>query len=357
VLFQRFARDGGAELPKPTNVSRSPDVFSWLPRLSFGSDSTEVFVLWQEIVFSGGSHGGEIFFAFSTDGGTTFSAPQNLSNTTAGAGKGRLSRQSWHNGSIALERGQNGELWAAWTEYEGRLMLSRSTDRGRSFSAPLRVAGSDAEPARGPTLAAGMDGKLFLGFTVGEDPSADIRVARSDDGGQTFSALRVVRDTKGHSDAPALGMDGRGTLHLVYAESRGGPNEPYGIVHLRLDGELATRGEPVSVFDPRRGREAAGFPSLAFDDKGRMYVVFEHYPDHARRPHGLGFAFSTDGTSFSTPGLVPGTRGAELGSNGGRQGLLMEKISVSHDGTIGVVNSSFDRDRASRVRLIRGSLD
>jgi hypothetical protein len=46
-----------------------------------------------------------------------------------------------------------------------------------------------------------------------------------------------------------------------------------------------------------------------------------------------------------------------VGSKGGRQGLLMEKLSVSHDGTIGVGNSSFDRGRASPVRLIRGSLD
>jgi hypothetical protein len=34
-----------------------------------------VYVLWQEIVFSGGSHGGEIFFARSRDGGQTWSAP------------------------------------------------------------------------------------------------------------------------------------------------------------------------------------------------------------------------------------------------------------------------------------------
>ena len=96
IFFQLYGPDGKPRLKAPVNVSRSPDVFSWLPRLLFASrDAREIYVLWQEIVFSGGTHGGEIFFARSTDGGRTFGAPINLSNTIAGAGKGRLTRRRW----------------------------------------------------------------------------------------------------------------------------------------------------------------------------------------------------------------------------------------------------------------------
>lgn len=76
------------------NVSRSPAIFSWLPRIVLAND--HVHVIWQEIVFSGGTHGGEIFFARSTDGGATFADPVNLSRSINGDGKGGAAQpRSW----------------------------------------------------------------------------------------------------------------------------------------------------------------------------------------------------------------------------------------------------------------------
>src|SRR5690606_33514339 len=79
VYFQRYAPGGAPILPRAVDVSRTPDVFSWLPRLALRGD--DVYVLWQEIVFSGGSHGGDILFARSRDGGRTFEPPLNLSRS------------------------------------------------------------------------------------------------------------------------------------------------------------------------------------------------------------------------------------------------------------------------------------
>lgn len=60
VFFQRFPAEGAAQLGSPTNISRSPEIFSWLPRVVFpNGDASRVYVLWQEIIFSGGTHGGE----------------------------------------------------------------------------------------------------------------------------------------------------------------------------------------------------------------------------------------------------------------------------------------------------------
>ncbi|MHC4447344.1 MAG: hypothetical protein ACYSXF_06135 [Planctomycetota bacterium] len=68
IYFQLYAPDGNAQLEESVNVSASPNIFSWLPRMMMTSDDPiEVYLLWQEIVFSGGTHGGEIFFARSTD--------------------------------------------------------------------------------------------------------------------------------------------------------------------------------------------------------------------------------------------------------------------------------------------------
>jgi len=167
-----FGKQGEA-----VNVSRSPRTFSWLPRIALGAGA-DVFVLWQEIIFSGGSHGGDILFARSQDGGATFSAPLNLSSSVAGDGKGRIDKDRWHNGSLDLALGADGAVYTAWTEYEGALWLRRSADGGRTFSRKLRIA--DPKPARAPSLAVAGN-TLYLAWTVGDDPSADIRVAKSSD--------------------------------------------------------------------------------------------------------------------------------------------------------------------------------
>ena len=160
----------------PFMVGASPGITWSEPRV--GIDDDHVYVFWQEIVFSGGSHGGEAFFARSTDGGESFSEPMNLSETADGVGKGRLTENHWHNGSHDLIIGPDGTVHVAWTAFEGALHYSRSEDGGETFAEPTRVAGDDELPARGPSLAA--DGEqVVMAWTVGEDPAADIRASYS----------------------------------------------------------------------------------------------------------------------------------------------------------------------------------
>src|SRR5919106_1205850 len=191
VLFQRFSAEG-RKLGQSVNVSRSPAVFSWLPRIAVDSKQ-RVFVLWQEIIFSGGSHGGDILFARSEDGGRNFSAPLNLSRSLAGDGKGRINKDMWHNGSLDLALGSDGALYAAWTEYEGALWVRRSSDGGSTFSEKVRI--NDAKPARAPSLAVS-NGTVYLAWTVGDDEAADIRVAKSVNAAATFGAPLIVERSK-----------------------------------------------------------------------------------------------------------------------------------------------------------------
>ncbi len=313
------------------NVSRSPHTFSWLPRLITSPAAPDVFhLLWQEIVFSGGSHGGDILYARSQDGGRSFSAPLNLSRSVGGDGKGRTSREHWHNGSLDIAAGADGAVYAAWTEYEGRLLLAVSNDGGQRFSAPMHVAGSDERPARAPSLAIGPDRALYLAWTTG-----DIRIARSTDGGATFDAPHVIARTGDYADAPKLAMDTEGALHLVFSE-----NEKLGYAR-SFD---AGRG-----FEAPRPIAAGTFPSLALDAHGGVYVLSE-------LERGLALAVSRDGGErFSLTSPLP--RSAGRGTNGNLQGKLADKLAVNAAGEVAVVNSSFDEGRDSRIRLVRLSTD
>jgi hypothetical protein len=339
VLFQRFSA-AGRKLGQSVNVSRSPGVFSWLPRIAVDSQE-RVFVLWQEIIFSGGSHGGDILFARSEDGGRIFSAPLNLSNSSAGDGKGRINKDLWHNGSLDLAIGSDGALYVAWTEYEGALWLRRSTDGGKTFSGVLRI--NDAKPARGPALALGPKGVVYLAWTVGDDEAADIRVAKSTDAAATFGAPVIVERSKGYSDAPKLAVDAGGALHIVYSERQR-------ILYSRSSDGARSFERPRDI----SGRDA-GFPALSLDAKGNLYVLWERFADHPLLPRGLALAVSNDGgRTFTAPVLVPDS--ADVGWNGSSQGLLMRKLAVNRHGAFAIVNSSFKEKERSRVWLIRGQL-
>ena len=358
IFVQLYAPDGRPGLPAPVNVSRSPRVFSWLPRMLItSSDPLEVYLLWQEIVFSGGSHGGDILFARSTDGGRTFSDPLNLSNDIAGSGKGRLTQHYWLNGSLDLALGLDGTLYAAWTEYEGALWISRSTDRGGRFSRPMRVAGGGgAKPARGPSLAVDARGDVHLAWTVGEDRAADIRVARSADRGRSFSPPRIVAESAGHSDAPKIATDRKGVVHLVYAESPGGPSDRYRIHYTRSLDAGRTFELPREISStPSVEFESVNFPALSVDGRDNVYVLWELFRSRRDFSKGLGFTYSSDaGRTFAPSTVVPSTVDPALGVNGSQQGLLMRKLAVNEAGAIAVVNSSFKRNESSRIWLFRG---
>jgi len=348
VLFQRYAPDGQPRLAAPAEVSRSPEVFSWLPRVLVDSrDSRRVYVVWQEIVFSGGSHGGEIFFARSTDG-RRFGAPVNLSSSSAGDGKGRLDAKAWDNGSLDFAEARVGEHVVAWTEYEGRLLMRRSSAAGETFSPPLHeppvhIAGDGRAPARGPSVAVAPEGETHLAWAVGEDPDADIQFASAADG-RSFGAPRGVCLGEGRADAPKIALDARGTVHLVYLDFAMSSTS---VRYCRMK-----RG--AGAFEPPRTlsqKARAHAPSLAVDARDRIYVLWAQSSDAGGA---LALTHSSDGGErFATPVAVASVSGAGMGSNGSQQGMFGSKLAVGDPGELAIVNSTFRPGHASQVWLLR----
>jgi hypothetical protein len=340
VFFQVITADDQMRFARPVNVSRTPDVFSWLPRVALSPQRPhDVHVLWQEIVFSGGPHGGEMFFARSRDGGATFETPQNLTRSIQGEGKGRLEYHKWDNGSFDLAVSDRGVLYATWTAWDGPLWIARSVNGGATFETPQVIHDGVAHPARAPAVAAAAD-QVCLAWTTGEDPTADVRVAVSRDGGATFAPPMIVEHTPGFSDAPDLAIDSKGTVHLVFGDA----------MHIRYS---RSRDGGVSFERSREisSRQQAGFPTLVTDGD-RVDVVWELFMDN-HAAHGLGFTRSLDGgKTFADPVEVPGSR--DRGTNGSQQGRLTHKLAARDD-TIVVVNSALRRGELSRVWLVRGS--
>jgi hypothetical protein len=353
VFLQMYAADGSRPLPVATNVSNSPQIFSWLPRVV--THDNQVFVLWQEIVFSGGSHGGEIFFARSENRGASFSAPLNISRSVGGDGKGRLTREAWDNGSLDIVRDAAGVLLIAWTEYDGALWFSSSSDDGQSFAAPLRVGGTDEAPARGPSLAGTAAQELFLVWASGETAKSVLLLAMSRDGGKTFEAPRAVVRSGGHVDAPKIARDAAGVIHLAYGE-RPNATAASRIRYVRLRNAARDIEEPRTL-SRQAGGLGASFPSLSLAASGQLAVAWLHHASASAPPLALELSVSSDGGgSFSPPELVPETGDRALAVIGSRQGKLMRLLSANATGTLAVANSTFREGMSSRVRVVRGHL-
>jgi hypothetical protein len=356
VLFQRLDF-GGRALDAPINISRSPDTFSWLPRIAtVPGQPLVVLVLWQEIIFSGGGHGGDMLLARSVDGGASFGPPLNVSASIGGDGKGRINKEIWDNGSQDIIAGPHGVVHLAWTEYDGQLWSARSLDAGKSFSAPRQIAGSGKLPARAPSLALAPDGKLYLAFTTGEDPASDIQLMQSTDQGATFSAPRSVEKTSGYSDAPRLAVSQDGTLHLAWAESAGGPFERSRIRYTRSPDAGQSFEASRELPAGGTGDFSSAFPELAVEGK-RVLLLWETLPGKSRPSRGLGMAISSDGGDrFDSSFIVPDSRDPAGGNNGSAQGLLMKKLALDAQGRIAIVNSAMREGQGSRVWLLRGRL-
>jgi hypothetical protein len=347
VYFQVFDHDGQARMDGPVKVSGSGDVFSWLPRVAVEGET--VIIAWEEILFTGGSHGGEILVARSGDGGESFSEPVNLSNTTAGAGKGRLNPQRWDNGSLDVVI-RDGQVHVAWTEYEGALKVASSNDSGQRFSEPVHVAGDDDAPTRAPSLAVGPDGRVWLAWTVGDNAAADIHLAWSDAPENGFSDARRIHASNDHADSPVIAVANDGRVHLAWTSSEGGPFRNSRIVHAHDADGSGPFSDPVVI----SGDKTAAYPQLAVAG-ARVLASWESVPRGARRPIGIGHAASDDGGgTFSAPGEIPGTARPEYGVNGGNQGLLMRKLALDERGRVALGHATFQEGEASHVWLLHG---
>lgn len=358
IFLQRYTWEGKKIFEKPINVSRTPGIFSWLPRMKISQNGSEVYIAWQEIIFSGGSHGGEILFARSLDSGKTFSEPINLSNSLAGDGKGRLSRDIWDNGSLDIALDKEGNIYVAWTSYEGDLILTRSFNQGKEFLVPEHITGSNREPARAPSLAVSNNGVIYLAWAYGEADSENIHFAAAAGAKDPFILKGPAIATKGFFDAPNIAVDKTGTVHLVFSRAPQRFSVQSEIYYSRLSPGKKKFSEPIKISVTTNGWGRSGYPKIAVYDNN-IYVLWELFIAREFRSRGLGFAhwsiqedepLPTDKLNFF---IIRDGRNDDLGINGSLQGMLTNKLAVSPVGKIVIVNSTFKENDSSHIWLYR----
>jgi len=150
--------------------------------------------------------------------------------------------------------------------------IARSTDGGRSFSvdgrldlAPWKLEGCPLKPTE-----LGIDGQQVYAvtYTGGENP-AGLYFTVSNDGGKTFAGKRQVHPAAAYSDAPALTVDVMGDIRLVWHAKLNGPRRLF--TSVSIDGGESI-SKPVEIVTPA-GKSA--YPETAVAADGTVYVTWQ----------------------------------------------------------------------------------
>lgn len=303
---------GGRPLPAPATKC-------WNPKVAYGPDGTLYYVV--QARWPNNQTGKEALLYVSDDGGSSFRDPVALDPGADGSGW-------WPD--VATDR--SGRVYLAWSRrpdsppLPGRVMLSTSSDRGLTLSAPVAVSPPEQFSTGGPLLAVGGDGKVYVSYqdhsawlpSRGQDPVV-LRVAVSADRGQTFELTPAVRSyapgcvvaERGFNCDPLHG-DGPWMLNSLVAGEQAGQVfvawwEPGGTPALTRIWLSSSADGGKSWATPRTiGIPAGGDsnqqhrPWLAVAPNGRLDVAY--YDRAATGAQHVYLTSSTDaGRTFSVP--------------------------------------------------------
>ena len=269
VFFSR-STDGGATFSTPQNLSNSP-AGSSSPQIAV--DSGNINVVWVDNTPSNY----QIFFSGSIDGGATFSTPKNISNDPRGADYPYMTVDSDDNINVA---------WVVSPRVVPSIIFfSRSSDGGVTFSPPIALS---TKPSRGPLVAVDSAGNINVAWIEGNNGPVQVIFSRSSDGGATFTAPKVISWPSEADLGLQMALDSKGNISAVWY------TQPYGNVYLSRSSDGGATFSRTTITN-NTGPNGPQAPQIAIDSSDNINVVWNDRGD-------IFFSLSSDGgATFSTP--------------------------------------------------------
>ncbi|MCK4445105.1 MAG: PKD domain-containing protein, partial [Thermoplasmata archaeon] len=264
--------DGGQSFSADVKVNNFPGGSC---ALSHGPDigslgNSAIFVAWEDCK-PGAAGGRDIYFSKSLNGGYSF-VPEMIVNddgTNKGQAWATMDVDKW--GVIYLAFADNRN----WDEKGSDIYFSKSTDQGKSFESNVRVNDDTGYLNQTkPSIFVDNEGNVNVVWEdmVHDYPGADIRFARSTDGGKTFGSSVVVNDIPVPSQHgyPDVAVSPRGDVYVVWGDWRESDSDIY--FSVSRDGGK-TFGDTTKVNDYDNDHQ--WLPSIAVDDKGTPHIVYQ----------------------------------------------------------------------------------
>ncbi|MGB0383472.1 MAG: exo-alpha-sialidase, partial [Ardenticatenaceae bacterium] len=286
IFFARSTDGGTTWLANTKVISETGSAWQGIPSLGVDSLGNSIVVAWQD-QRDGGID--DIYFARSTDSGMTWGTNVKVNDDNTS--------KVQHNPSIAINP-DGTTIYLAWEDERNNnrdIYFASSTDGGSTWGANVKVNDDSGTTGQyDATLAVDSSGTLYLAFRDDRDGSADIYFATSSDGGTTWSANVKLNDDTGTSGQynPSLAVDASGTAYVAWQDQRNGSGDDIYLARSTDGG--TTWSANLKISDEINSSKNQ--PSLAVDASGTLYVAWQDYRYDGGNPD-IYFARSNDGGS------------------------------------------------------------
>src|SRR5262249_40555477 len=189
--------------------------------------------------------------------------PQNISNSSGDSSRPRL---------MVDNKGITHLMWQDDTEGATQIFYSRSLD-GESFSQPLDISRSFFSVAR-PNWAIDTNGRIHIVWEERRSDTSFIIYTRSDDGGETFTATRIVSPGIDIAFDASLTIAPNGGVYLIYSGKTNADAQASAIFMTRSFDGGDTFSSPQQVVSSIPNEEIFFEPTIAVDTAGVIHIAY-----------------------------------------------------------------------------------
>lgn len=238
-----------------------------------------VYVAWQDQ--RNGNY--DVYFATSTDSGTTWSTNVKVNDDSGTSAQ--------YKPSLAVDA--SGTVYVAWEDNRNSnydIYFASSTDSGTTWSTDVKVNDeTDSADQLVANLAVDSSGMLYVTWHNG---NRDIYFATSTDGGTTWSSNIKFNDDSGASrqEYPSLAVDANGIVYVTWQDNRNGNYDIYFAKsvddgnHWQVQAMVNDNNGESQLPKPSLAVNANGNAVIAWTDKRNGFedIYAAYWPDKAQ---------------------------------------------------------------------------
>lgn len=292
-IYYSSSRDGGKKWSAAVNISKTPGI-SRDPAIAAGDGI--LVAVWLDT--SAGEKNPDVWGARSTDGGKTWSAPVDISQTPGVSAE------------PAVAIGPGGAVHAVWSDTsEGEkspdVWYAGSADQGVTWSKGVNVSKTPGISSQ-PAVAAGPGGEVYVAWadTASGDGSPDVYFTSSKDAGKTWAAAVDISNTPGVSSNPDVAADASG-IYVTWQDTISGAGSPDIFVATSAD-HGATFGKPLDISNTPG---VSSDPAIAARDGSVVVIWCDTSDGHDQNPDIFAAVSADHGASFGKPVDISNTPG------------------------------------------------
>jgi len=213
----------------------------------------------------------QIRYCKSLDGGNTWSNPVNITNENYDQSEPAIAIDKLGNLHIVWD-GEN-----PTNPNYNQIRYSKSTDSGTTWSSPLNITNDSNYVQHEPRIAIDSSNIIYVIWSGECSESPDnfqLRYSKSTDWGNTWNNPAIIINEDNDHGEPSIAIDNSNTIHLVWEGINPANPTGYQIRYSKSTDGCNTWSTPINIPNNRQPQE---YPKIAISSNGFKNIVWDGY--------------------------------------------------------------------------------